>query len=84
MLAIMPMLAMQADALQQAAGDAGHTGVISALPGWQQALVVAALIGAIIVGGQLLIRPAFRFIAATQMREIFTAAALSQPRPCCW
>jgi monovalent cation:proton antiporter-2 (CPA2) family protein len=74
MLAVIPLLAV-AGANHDAAA-AGHSGGISALPGWQQALIVFALIAAIIVGGRLLMAPIFRFIAATRLREIFTAAAL--------
>ena len=70
-LAILPMLAVSTIA----GADGSHDG-IGALPGWQQALIVAALIGLIVVGGKLLIRPAFRLIAATRLREVFTAAAL--------
>ncbi len=70
-LAILPMLAVSTIA----GADGSHDG-IGALPGWQQALIVAALIGLIIVGGKLLVRPAFRLIAATRLREVFTAAAL--------
>jgi voltage-gated potassium channel Kch len=34
------------------------------------------IVGGIIVGGRFLMRPVFRFIAATRLREIFTATAL--------
>jgi monovalent cation:proton antiporter-2 (CPA2) family protein len=47
-----------------------------ALPPWQQALLVMAIVGGIIVGGRFLMRPVFRFIAATRLREVFTATAL--------
>lgn len=48
----------------------------AALPPWQQALLVMGVVGGIIVGGRFLMRPVFRFIAATRLREIFTATAL--------
>ena len=48
----------------------------SALPGWQQALLVMVTVGGIIVGGRFLMRPVFRFIAATRLQETFTATAL--------
>ena len=70
-LAILPMLAVST-----IAGTEGSHAGIGALPGWQRALIVAALIGLIVVGGKLLVRPAFRLIAATRLREVFTAAAL--------
>ncbi len=41
-----------------------------------EALKVTAVIGAIIIGGRFLTRPIFRFIAATHLREIFTAFSL--------
>ena len=41
-----------------------------------EALKVIAVIGAIIIGGHYLTRPIFRFIAATHLREIFTAFSL--------
>ena len=34
------------------------------------------MIGAVVVGGRYLVRPALRFIARTDMREMFTAFAL--------
>jgi len=48
----------------------------SALPPWQQALLVMGVVGGIIVGGRFLMRPVFRLIAATRLREMFTAMAL--------
>ncbi|MDZ7955340.1 glutathione-regulated potassium-efflux system protein KefC [Nostoc sp. DedQUE09] len=46
------------------------------VPGWQQALLVMVTVGGIIVAGRFLMRPIFRFIAATRLQEIFTATAL--------
>ncbi len=50
--------------------------LVAGLPAWGQALVVLASIGLVIIAGARLSRPLFRFIAASRMREIFTAAAL--------
>ncbi|MET0856194.1 MAG: glutathione-regulated potassium-efflux system protein KefC [Telluria sp.] len=44
--------------------------------GWLNALKVAGVLAALIVGGRYLVRPALRAIAKTGMREIFTAFAL--------
>jgi glutathione-regulated potassium-efflux system ancillary protein KefC len=44
--------------------------------GWLDALEVVGVLGALIVGGRYLVRPALRAIAKTGMREIFTAFAL--------
>jgi monovalent cation:proton antiporter-2 (CPA2) family protein len=83
-LALMPLLAIKDGA---AVSLLAANGVIftaaeqtaehsAALPAWQQALLVMGTVGGIIVGGRFLTRPVFRFIATTQLREIFTATAL--------
>lgn len=46
------------------------------LPGWAGTLVVLASVTLIVIVGRFLIRPIFRFIAQTRLREIFTAMAL--------
>jgi len=89
MLALLPLLAAGAAGTATGAGAAGGSGVVgdaasaghaetlvAGLPGWAKALTVLGAMGAIIVGGRYLMRPVFRFIAATRLREIFTAAAL--------
>lgn len=50
--------------------------LVDGLPGWQAALVTVAAIGFVVVGGSVLTRPIFRFIAVAQLRELFTATAL--------
>jgi len=50
--------------------------VIDHLPGWQQTLIVMAVVAAIILAGRFLMRPLFRFIADSRLREMFTATAL--------
>ncbi len=67
MLALLPLLAMNPTA--EAASTLG-------LSGWQHGLLVLCAISAIILGGRLLLRPLFRIIASTKLREIFTATAL--------
>jgi glutathione-regulated potassium-efflux system ancillary protein KefC len=62
MIAIVPML--------------GVATVSSGDPGWLTALKVAAVIGALVVGGRFLMRPLLRMIAKTEIREVFTAFAL--------
>ena len=66
MLAIIPLLA--------ARGSVPDTA--PTLGGWQDGLLIAAVICGIIFGGHYLMRPVFRFIAQSGMREIFVAAAL--------
>lgn len=46
------------------------------LPAWGRPIAVIAAVAAVVVGGRYLIRPLFRFIAASRLREIFTATAL--------
>ncbi len=73
MLALVPLLAPPSGG--GAAGDRGSTW-IGGLPGWSQALAVLAAVAAVVGGGRYLVRPALRAIAATRLRELFTAAAL--------
>ncbi|MEE9238696.1 MAG: glutathione-regulated potassium-efflux system protein KefC [Thermodesulfobacteriota bacterium] len=78
MLAILPLLAAPIiGSIGQSGAQIHHGGFgVEALPGWQQAILVAVVIGTIIVVGRFLVRYVFRFIAETRLREIFTAFAL--------
>jgi monovalent cation:proton antiporter-2 (CPA2) family protein len=69
-LALLPLLA----ARPMAATAEAHG--VAALAGWQQALVVLAAVAVIVGGGRFLLRPIFRAIARTRLREVFTATAL--------
>ena len=62
MIAVVPLLGVAA------AGQAGG--------GWLQAAKVAGVIGALILSGRFLVRPALRAIAKSGLREIFTAFSL--------
>ncbi|MEP7257736.1 MAG: monovalent cation:proton antiporter-2 (CPA2) family protein, partial [Flavitalea sp.] len=78
-IAVIPMLALFPLLAGESTGhDKSHdaTTLVSGLPGWAHTLVVLGSVAAIIVAGRFLIRPLFRFIAATRLREIFTAMAL--------
>ncbi len=74
MLAIIPFLSVQA-AESVTNAHASHSWV-DGLTAWGQASAVIAVIAAIIVAGLFLVRPFFRTIAGTRLRELFTAAAL--------
>ncbi|MBX3453950.1 glutathione-regulated potassium-efflux system protein KefC [Ferrovibrio sp.] len=63
MLAVLPLLA-------------GRSAATDAEGGIKAVILALLVIGAVVLGGRYLTRPLFRFIAATGMREIFTAAAL--------
>lgn len=85
-LAFIPLLAFSEISNEVAAhgadahGDEGHGFSLSLVDGlndWQTAIVTFAAIGAVILGGNYLTRPAFRFIAMAGLRELFVATALS-------
>lgn len=69
-LAVIPLLAIIP--LLGPAGSATRTGGNALLSG----VIALAVIGAVIVGGRLLLRPVLQVIARTRIQEIFTAAAL--------
>jgi len=78
-LAVIPMLAVLPLLASQATGNAAsHTesGLISHWPGWAQTLAVLGSVAIVIVCGRYLLRPVFRLIAKTGLREMFTAIAL--------
>jgi len=88
MLALIPLLALPelagggaesvAEQASHAAEAAHHQSLslVAGLPAWAHALVVLGAVAAVLLGGHFLSRPLFRFIAASRLREIFTAAAL--------
>jgi transporter, monovalent cation:proton antiporter-2 (CPA2) family len=75
MLALFPLLVNLPDTT---ATESGHTQatLVDHLSGWGKTLVVLVTVGMIILSGRFLVRPLFRVIAATKLREIFTATAL--------
>jgi monovalent cation:proton antiporter-2 (CPA2) family protein len=84
MLALIPLLAMpdligSAETIAEHGADDTHhesMSLVAGLPGWAHALVVLGAVAMVLVGGHFLSRPLFRFIAASRLREIFTASAL--------
>lgn len=75
-IAVLPILAVLPLLATLTTQPADHTSVISNLQAWQHALLVVAAIAAVIFGGRFLLRPFFRYIAATNLREMFTVTAL--------
>jgi Kef-type K+ transport system membrane component KefB len=57
-------------------GHATGLSLVAGLSGWRYALVVLGAVAFVVLGGHFLSRPLFRFIAASHLRESFTAAAL--------
>jgi monovalent cation:proton antiporter-2 (CPA2) family protein len=81
MLALMPLLAVgggpaPADAAAHGDAAAHATTWVEGLSAWGQAAVVLAAVAAIVLAGRYLMRPVFRVIAGTRLRELFTATAL--------
>ncbi|MGZ8918737.1 MAG: monovalent cation:proton antiporter-2 (CPA2) family protein [Methylobacter sp.] len=54
-----------------------QNGWLSALPAYAHTLVIAFVIALVIVAGRYLSQHMFRFIAKTNLREVFTAASLA-------
>jgi monovalent cation:H+ antiporter-2, CPA2 family len=82
MLALLPLLALPgARALVEAAVDHSKDHAVAAyidgLPGWGVTLVTLGAVIAVVLGGQYLIRPAYRFVNQARLREINTAMALT-------
>ena len=80
-LAFLPLLAIEAFtshggvAAHSADGHVGFS-LVEGLPGWGVTLVTLGAVGAVILTGIYLTRPVFRFIHASNMREMYTALAL--------
>jgi monovalent cation:proton antiporter-2 (CPA2) family protein len=74
-LAILPFLTIPG--LGQEATELAAHGVTEERPGWLHALQVLGLVGAIVISGRFLMRPVFRWIAATGIHELFFATALT-------
>ena len=74
MLAFLPLLALPG--LTGAATTSDDFSLVAGLNGWQTALVNLAAIAVVVGGGSILTNRLFTFIAAANLRELFTAAAL--------
>jgi len=68
MLAVLPLLGMSTSVASPISADV--------TPAWLSALEVVGAVAGIVLAGRFLLRPVFRFIAATGLREIFTAFSL--------
>ncbi|MEL7033736.1 MAG: monovalent cation:proton antiporter-2 (CPA2) family protein [Pseudomonadota bacterium] len=77
MLAIIPLLAFPEVVQATAGGESeGGLSLVEDLNGWQTMLVTVGAIAVVILGGNYLTRPIFRFVAGAKLRELFTATAL--------
>jgi glutathione-regulated potassium-efflux system ancillary protein KefC len=75
-IAIIPMLALFPLLATFAVTQSSVSGPLDELPGWMHGLAVIAAIAAIVFAGRLLLRPVLRWVAASNLHEIFTACAL--------
>ena len=75
-IAVIPMLAFFPLLADGQAAHPSRDSFVDSLPGWQHAGVVIGSVVAIILTGRFLVRPLFRVIAATRLREMFTATSL--------
>ena len=83
MLALLPLLAVS-DLGRLAGGGAAEGGeeehaamsLVDGLPAWGVTLVTLAAVGAVVLIGLYVIRPAFHFIDKARLREMYTAFAL--------
>jgi voltage-gated potassium channel Kch len=78
MLAFMPFLAQSAPPSGTLAANhaPAHAAWLASVPGWAYPLVVIGAGAFIVVAGRLALRPVFRAVAASRLREAFTALGL--------
>jgi monovalent cation:proton antiporter-2 (CPA2) family protein len=75
-IAVIPILALLPLIATAHGGGEHGTSLMAGLPGWVRTLAVLAAVAAIILAGRYLMRPLFRLVAASGIREIFVAFAL--------
>ncbi|MFC2088517.1 monovalent cation:proton antiporter-2 (CPA2) family protein [Calditrichota bacterium] len=75
-LAFFPLLAVNTNFTNNAVESHHAVKLIDGLPIWAQTGVVLGIVALIILAGRYIFSPAFRMIAQTRLRELFTAAAL--------
>ena len=75
-LAVIPLLAAFNEPALLVDSQLDQLTGVTALPGWLQLLVIIAAISAIVLLGRFVSKYLFRFIAETNLHEVFTAMAL--------
>ncbi|MCB1380928.1 MAG: monovalent cation:proton antiporter-2 (CPA2) family protein [Alphaproteobacteria bacterium] len=75
-IAVIPILALLPLMATVHGGEGHGANLIASLPAWVQTLAVFAAVAAIILAGRYLMRPLFRLVAASGIREIFVGLAL--------
>ncbi|MES1156231.1 MAG: monovalent cation:proton antiporter-2 (CPA2) family protein [Alphaproteobacteria bacterium] len=76
-IAVIPMLALFPLLTSMPVAANAHPTGVAALPAWAQTIMVFAAVGLVVLIGRLLMRPIFRYIARTELHEIFTATGLA-------
>jgi monovalent cation:proton antiporter-2 (CPA2) family protein len=78
MLAFLPFLAQSASpgGTDPASHGPAHAAWLATLPDWAYPLVVIGAVAFIVLAGRIALRPVFRAIAASRLREAFTALGL--------
>ena len=75
-LAVFPLLAVGSENHGNVAAEEHATTLIATLPLWAQTTITIGVVAGIILIGRYIVSPAFRLVAKTGLREIFTAASL--------
>ncbi len=75
-IAVIPIFALLPLIATSHGGDTHSASLIADLPGWAQGVIVLAAVSIIILAGRYLMRPLFRLVASSGIREIFVAFAL--------
>lgn len=73
-LAVLPLLSPEHTDVSQSV--TAKTTFLLQFPPWARTLVVLGAVGVIVIGGRYLSRPLFQMVAATNLRELFSATAL--------
>jgi glutathione-regulated potassium-efflux system ancillary protein KefC/glutathione-regulated potassium-efflux system protein KefB len=76
-LSVIPLLALlPLAAVTQSSMVATPDGFLAGEPGWVKVVASLSAVAGLVVGGRYMLRPVLRVIAATRLRELFTAFAL--------
>ncbi len=75
-IAVIPIFALLPLIAIAHSQDSHDGGLTAGLPAWAQAALVLAAVALIILAGRYLMRPLFRLVAGSGIREIFVAFAL--------
>ncbi|HVY86046.1 MAG TPA: monovalent cation:proton antiporter-2 (CPA2) family protein [Caulobacterales bacterium] len=76
-IAVIPMLALFPLLATAPVAARTHPAGVAMLPAWEQTLAVFAAVAGVVIAGRVLVRPLFRYIARTNLHEVFTATALA-------